>query len=217
MDDRSNSLVLVCNEPMKGDVETLVNSLDNKTVSTTEVVKLVPLKGIDPALVQQAVNAMQGIAPQQQGGRGGFGGWTGRIRRLRRRRTRWIRRLRRRRQPRRRRIRRIWWRTVSAGVATAEAEEGGIEEAAAADRGGGGGGRGGRQAINLGSGMEGPLNFDYPGMDAPSTLAAGNGKSSNSTIYDPMVDGTDRDTDAPAPSRFSTFTAQIVPRFRTRA
>src|SRR5262249_6845142 len=48
VDDRSNSLILLCNEEMKRDVESLVRELDNKTVSNTETVKLVQLKGIDP-------------------------------------------------------------------------------------------------------------------------------------------------------------------------
>ena len=73
VDDRSNSLVMVCSEGMYKDVKTLVENLDSKEVSNTEVVQLVKLKGIDPQLVQQAVNAFQGIAPQQGRG-GGFGG-----------------------------------------------------------------------------------------------------------------------------------------------
>ena len=52
VDDRSNSLILVCSEGMKNDIETLVEQLDSSTVSSTEVVKLVQLKGIDPQLVQ---------------------------------------------------------------------------------------------------------------------------------------------------------------------
>ena len=73
-DDRSNSLILYCSEAMKNDVEELVRQIDTRPTATTEVVQLVKLKGIDPALVQQAVNAVQGISPQQPGGRGGFGG-----------------------------------------------------------------------------------------------------------------------------------------------
>ncbi|AMV29061.1 Bacterial type II/III secretion system short domain protein [Gemmata sp. SH-PL17] len=75
VDDRSNSLLLVCAEPMYQDIKELALSLDNATINTTETVKLVQLKGIDPNVVQQAINAMQGRdTRQQQGNRGGFGG-----------------------------------------------------------------------------------------------------------------------------------------------
>src|SRR5262249_59083104 len=75
-DDRSNTLILYCNEDLAREVAFLVETLDNQTVATTDVVKLVPLKGIDPTLVQQAISAIQGINPHQQRrpGMGGFGG-----------------------------------------------------------------------------------------------------------------------------------------------
>ena len=166
---------------MKNDIETLVEQLDNATVSTTEVVKLVQLKGIDPQLVQTGRQRHPGHRPAAE------------ARRLRRRRLprRWRWRL-----PRRRRLGRLPAEAASpvaadlrrrgrlpAAVGGGGADRRWWRRSAAADRrrrwrrqprrrgrepdGGGGGGRGGRQAFN--GGMEGPLNFDYPGMDAPST------------------------------------------------
>src|SRR5262249_44070614 len=72
-DDRSNSLILQASEGMYKDIRYLVETLDTATVNNPEVVKVVSLKGLDPALVQQAVSAIQGINPLQQQ-RGGFGG-----------------------------------------------------------------------------------------------------------------------------------------------
>src|SRR5262249_34521663 len=75
-DDRSNTLILYCNEDLAREVAFLVETLDNQTVATTDVVTLGPPKGIDPNLVQQAIYAIQGMSPQQQQrpGMGGFGG-----------------------------------------------------------------------------------------------------------------------------------------------
>src|SRR5262245_22717292 len=72
-DDRSNSIILVCAETLFRDIEALVTQLDNATTSTTEVVQLVQLKGVDPNLVQQAINAMQGRDTRNLGNMGGFG------------------------------------------------------------------------------------------------------------------------------------------------
>ena len=72
-DDRSNTLILMCTEPLMREIALLVATLDQQTTANTEVVKLVRLGDLDPSLVQQAVLAIQGINPQQQG-RGGFGG-----------------------------------------------------------------------------------------------------------------------------------------------
>ena len=74
VDTRSNSLVLVCAEPMYEDIRTLVGALDNATVSTTEVTRLMPLKGVDPNVVQQAINALQGRDTRNQNTFGGQGG-----------------------------------------------------------------------------------------------------------------------------------------------
>ena len=200
MDDRSNSLILNCNEGMKKEIEYLVASLDNKTVATTEVVKLVPLKGIDPNLVQQAVAAIQGINPQQNnmgrggfgggfggqggfggrgggggfgglggGGFGGFGGGGG--------------------------GNRGGFGGFGGGGGGNRGGFGGFGGGGGGNRGGGGrgGGGGGRGGGGRGPGglqsfngtVEGPVNFDYRGMEAPSALA---GNTGTSTLYDPMLD-----------------------------
>jgi type II secretion system protein D len=75
VDDRSNQIILLCPEPLYEDIATLVKALDNATVSTTEVTRVVKLKGVDPDVVQQAIAALQGRDTRfQQNGRGGFGG-----------------------------------------------------------------------------------------------------------------------------------------------
>lgn len=71
--DRSNSLIVMCDEALYESITTLVKQLDTATVSTTEVVQLVKLKGIDPNTVQQAIAAMQGRDTRNTG-TGGFGG-----------------------------------------------------------------------------------------------------------------------------------------------
>ena len=63
------------------------------------------------------------------------------------------------------------------------------------DGAGGGGRRGGGRQAN--AGMEGPLNFDYRGMDAPLAPVS-------YTLYDPMIEGTE-------PSPNNTFHVQYQP------
>lgn len=75
-DDRTNSLALLCTTTLYEEIKQFVESTDNAASSdSTEVVRVVPIKGIDPTLVQQLVDAMQGKDPnQQQRGLGGLGG-----------------------------------------------------------------------------------------------------------------------------------------------
>ena len=73
-DDRTNSIVVACPTKIYTEVSTLVKQLDDAAKDASRTVKVVSVKGIDPLLVQQAVDAIQGRRPQQQqGGRGGFG------------------------------------------------------------------------------------------------------------------------------------------------
>jgi len=215
-DDRSNTLILYCSEQLAREVAYLVETLDNQTTATTEVVKLVQLKGVDPNLVQQAVLAIQGINPQQQGGRGGFGGFGG-----------------------------FGGGGTGGGFGGfggglpglgglggfggglpglgglggfggfggGGARMGGGGFGGGGGRGGGGrtggGGRGGRQALN--DTREGPRNFDHRGTDAPSALAADTGP--DSPLYDPMLDsnGYDRSNDAlPGPRLAHRSTTRLV-------
>jgi type II secretion system protein D len=81
VDDRTNSLILNCSEPLFKDIKALVEQLDRASTSTTDVARLVRLGNLDPNVVQAAVLAIQGINPQQSrpgfGGMGGFGGGRG--------------------------------------------------------------------------------------------------------------------------------------------
>jgi type II secretory pathway component GspD/PulD (secretin) len=65
VDTRTNSLILSCSTTMKTDIETLINMLekaaeDSSTVSGTQVVDVIQVKGVDPKVFQQAIDAIQG-------------------------------------------------------------------------------------------------------------------------------------------------------------
>src|SRR5262249_47482406 len=74
VDDRSNTIWVVCTETLYTDIRTFVEAVDGATVSTTEMVQVVKLKGVDPNVVQQAIAALQGRDTRQQQGFGGLGG-----------------------------------------------------------------------------------------------------------------------------------------------
>ncbi len=84
-DDRSNSIVLNSTKLMYEDIKKLVEQLEERAKDAKKVIQLVPTKGVDPRLVQEVLDAMQGRVTQTQlqnqqnqsggGGRGGqFGG-----------------------------------------------------------------------------------------------------------------------------------------------
>jgi general secretion pathway protein D len=83
VDDRTNTLVVVATTPMYKDVDRLVNYLEDAAGKAPKVIRVVGVPGIDPQLVEQVVDAIQG----PQGGQGrrtgttpggfGFGGPTG--------------------------------------------------------------------------------------------------------------------------------------------
>jgi general secretion pathway protein D len=82
-DELSNTLIINCSKALYQDVENLTSYLDAEAAKSTEVVKIVPIKDFDPALLQDAVNAMQGLPMTRNqpttgfagaGGRGGFPG-----------------------------------------------------------------------------------------------------------------------------------------------
>ncbi|QDU23632.1 secretin N-terminal domain-containing protein [Urbifossiella limnaea] len=174
VDERTNSLVVLASETLFREVKALVDQLDSATPTNgAEVVRVVPIQGIDPALLQQLVDAVQGRdsansrvtgnqgrTGQGQGaggmggggfpglgggfpGLGGGGGFPG------------------------------------LGGGGARPGGGGFQGGGGGGRPGGGaaGGRGGRQAR---FGGEGPVNFDYRGKDAPPAMSR--------TIYDPETD-----------------------------
>ncbi len=60
VDDRTNSLIVNCNATMYEDIKKLVQQLEDAAQEATRTVRVVQLKGIDPVLVQQAVDAIQG-------------------------------------------------------------------------------------------------------------------------------------------------------------
>lgn len=200
IDDRSNSIVVLCAETLYEDIKKLVNELDEATVSTTEVTQLVKLRGVDPNVVQQAINALQGRDTRNMGGQGfgrgtgtGFGGQGG---------------------------------NNFGGQGFGGGNFGGLPglgtgfgaqgfggqglrggTGGQGNRGGQGqgqgqnrgGGRGGR--ISLGPTQEGPLNFDYRGKDAPSAAFK---------LYDPQTDVPDLGYNRPAPPNSPRPLNQIV-------
>jgi type II secretory pathway component GspD/PulD (secretin) len=90
-DDPSNSLIVSCTEGMYKDIKTLAQKLDEYAKDDKKTIKIVRIKGIDPALLQKAIDLIQGRRPRTAtsnlssafgggpfGGGGGFGG--GRVR-----------------------------------------------------------------------------------------------------------------------------------------
>ncbi|HXG13179.1 MAG TPA: secretin N-terminal domain-containing protein [Gemmataceae bacterium] len=79
VDERTNSLVLQCSKVLHDDIKELVRQLEEAAKDATRTVRVVPIRGIDPALVQQAVDAIQGrvTTPTNRGPNGfsGFGGF----------------------------------------------------------------------------------------------------------------------------------------------
>jgi type II secretory pathway component GspD/PulD (secretin) len=185
-DDRTNSLLIVSTKTLYEEVRNVVEMLDQSTAAdNTEVVRVVPIKGIDPSLVQQMVDAMQGKDPNAvatrgtgfgnfgnnnragQGGLGqGFGGLGG-------------------------------GGFPGLGGGFGRGGGGGFPGmggggnfgggggnrgggmGGGGNRGGGGGTRGGGRQSRSDEGRD-PRNFDYRDMDVPSALV--------STIYDPEND-----------------------------
>ena len=222
VDDRTNKVLVFCVESLYKEIQLLIASeLDTPEATNVEVVKIIPLNGLDPNLVQQAIDAFQGRNPLARmgggggrggmggggmggggmggmggfgggmggfgggpgggmggfggpggglGGMGGFGGPGGGFGGL--------------------------GGGLGGGMMGAPGGGfggrgggglggggmgGGAPGAGGGGRGGGGGGRGGRQAN---AAVEGPLNFDYRGMDAPLAPVS-------YTLYDPMIEGTE--------------------------
>lgn len=73
VDDQSNSLVVACSERMHEDVKKLVEQLETAAKDSNSTVKVVSIKGIDPNLVQEAIDAIQGRRPTTSGGGSGGG------------------------------------------------------------------------------------------------------------------------------------------------
>ncbi len=82
VDDATNSLILNCPNSMFAEIEKLTNQLEKAASDSTKTVRFVPIKGVDPQVIQQALDAVQGRQTTQPGqgfggfrpGMGGFGG-----------------------------------------------------------------------------------------------------------------------------------------------
>jgi type II secretory pathway component GspD/PulD (secretin) len=74
VDEPTNSLIMSCSELLYKDIDKLVKELDRDTSTATRTVRVVPIIGIDPFVVQQAIDALQGrttIRPATPGLPGG--------------------------------------------------------------------------------------------------------------------------------------------------
>ena len=60
LDARSNSIILQCSELMHKDVKKLIEELDSSAKDSTKTIKLVRITGVDPMLVQEAIDVIQG-------------------------------------------------------------------------------------------------------------------------------------------------------------
>jgi general secretion pathway protein D len=82
-DDRSNNLLVNCPQAMYDDIKELTDELDRAAANTRRTVQVVSVKGgIDPTILQQAMDAIQGRAtttttPTSPFGAGGFPGGRG--------------------------------------------------------------------------------------------------------------------------------------------
>ena len=83
VDERSNTLLVMSNETLYKQINTLVMELDKEAAGYVKTVKVVQIKGVDPNVVQQAIDMFQGTRTMSNspnmgnmGGRGmgGMGG-----------------------------------------------------------------------------------------------------------------------------------------------
>ena len=78
VDDRTNSIVIGCSTPLFVEVEKLVKDLDEAAKDAAKTVKIVKIEGIDPVLLQETIDALQGrrstsTRPTTGGATGSFG------------------------------------------------------------------------------------------------------------------------------------------------
>ena len=60
VDDKTNSLIVACPTPMFEEIKRLVDQMELAAADTKQTVKIVRVPGVDPALIQQALDAIQG-------------------------------------------------------------------------------------------------------------------------------------------------------------
>jgi len=83
VDDKTNSLVVAATQPLFEDINKLVKELDTAAGLSNTSVKVIPIKGIDPNVIQQAMDALQGRTTSSStrrsstDGGSGFGGGAG--------------------------------------------------------------------------------------------------------------------------------------------
>ncbi|HZY87339.1 MAG TPA: secretin N-terminal domain-containing protein, partial [Gemmataceae bacterium] len=74
VDDRTNSLMLNCSEAVYKDIDRLVKIMEDGAKGASRTVRVINIQGIDPAIVQQAVDAIQGrVTIRPTTGVGGIG------------------------------------------------------------------------------------------------------------------------------------------------
>src|SRR5207245_1947003 len=77
-DNNTNSLIVACPTPMYEDIKKLVTQMDTAAADYKQSVKFIRVPGVDPAVIQQALDAIQGRQTMNRtntgvGGQGGFG------------------------------------------------------------------------------------------------------------------------------------------------
>jgi hypothetical protein len=63
VDERTQTLIVACSERMKDEIQELVDKLDEAAGGVTPNVQVIHVTGADPALVQRAIDAIQGRTP----------------------------------------------------------------------------------------------------------------------------------------------------------
>jgi type II secretion system protein D len=71
--ESTNTLIVHCSETLYKDLDKLTKQLDLAAQGSPRTIRVVSVKGIDPELLQQAINALQGNAATSQNNRGGGG------------------------------------------------------------------------------------------------------------------------------------------------
>jgi type II secretory pathway component GspD/PulD (secretin) len=74
VDDRNNRLIVACPERMYKGIKKLVEDIDEASKDTARTIRVVRVDGLDPVLVQQVIDAVQGRRPTRGGTFGGIGG-----------------------------------------------------------------------------------------------------------------------------------------------
>jgi hypothetical protein len=67
VDNQTNSIVVQCNDTMYQDIKALVEQLEKAARDSTRTVQVVRTRGVDPTLIQQALDALQGRTTTNRG------------------------------------------------------------------------------------------------------------------------------------------------------